>query len=308
MDLCVWDLCNNKCLQCTNPDRPWPAWDNTLGYQYEDVIRRLEAYADRIRAEDSLYLSGGEPTLHPRFLDILKYIQRQFPDQTIKLLTNARRFVYDNFAREVMRVNRNFEIDVSLYGPNAEVHDQVTRAAGSFKQTLAGLENLLKHRLPGHAIGIRIVLTQKSYPFIRETLALLQEKYPQLDRVIVIFWEVEAQAIKNMEEVAYTYQDLFPYLEGVSALASGFRELRFYHFPLCGLPSELWPYAWRTLTEAEVAFLEACAHCSYQEYCLGIHKGYLENVETDFFKPIKNEYDIEPSLDKYRPINKATKK
>ena len=30
MDICVWDKCNNRCLMCTNPDRPWPNWDGSF--------------------------------------------------------------------------------------------------------------------------------------------------------------------------------------------------------------------------------------------------------------------------------------
>ncbi len=305
IDLCVWDRCNNNCLMCTNPDRPWPAWDGSFDYDFKTIIGRLEKNKEKIKTAESVYLTGGEPTLHPRFLDILKYLAKNFPGQHLKLLTNGRRFAYSDFAKEVLAITDNMEIDVSLCGPNSKVHDSVTRARGSFEQAIKGLKNLLKNKSNGQAIGIRTVLNKITYQHIPQTLRLLKREAGDLDRVIVIFMEFEAQAIKNIDSVKINYAQVRPYINQTIPILRDFKEIRFYHFPLCVVDKEIWPYVWRTLPSKEIDFVEACKRCGYKDLCLGVHKGYLENVSQEDFFPISEKIKIELSGDFYRPVNRV---
>ena len=303
IDLCIYDKCNNKCLMCTNPSGSWPAWDNSFDYSYKAIIKRLEGAKEKISLADSIYITGGEPTLHPRFLDILKYLKRYFSKQQIKLLTNGRRFSYENFAIESLNINQNFEIDLSIYGPDSEVHDSVTRSKDSFKQTCLGLNNLLIHKKPRQIIGVRIVLTKLSYRYIGEMLDLIKNKFSEVDRVVIIFPEIEAQVIKNFEKINITYQDVKPYIEDVFLKIKYFKEIRFYHFPLCTLSNKIWPYIWRTISEQEVKFLKTCEKCNYKKYCLGIPEGYLKHVGMENFTPVTEKIIILSSNDIHKPID-----
>src|SRR3989339_1143910 len=176
MDLCVWDKCNNRCLMCTNPEPPWPAWDGSLKYDYDAITKRLKKDKDRFLADDSIYITGGEPTIHPDFLRILDYLFCNFPKQKIKLLTNGRRFMYDDFAKKVLSLSRNFEIDLSVYGADSAVHDAVTRSRGSFVQTTAGLANILRFKDPAQVLGVRFVITGLSAAHTGDFLRMLVER------------------------------------------------------------------------------------------------------------------------------------
>jgi His-Xaa-Ser system radical SAM maturase HxsC len=304
-DLCVNDLCNNKCLMCTNPDRPWPAWDGSFDYSYKALIKRLKGKTDEIGKKNAIYLTGGEPTIHPHFVDLLHFLNRTFPKQTIKLLTNGRRFTYASFAKTVLNICPRLEVDLSLYGPNQKIHDAVTRSPGSFEQTTTGLRNLLDHKKSQQTIGLRLVLTKLSYKYLAETLELVHKKFLEVDRVAVIFIEMEAQAEKNLDSVGITYNQLKKYLKSVYPLIDGLKEFRLYHFPLCAVDKKLWPFVWRTLPPNEVAFVKICSRCLYKEVCLGIHKQYLKNVGSKEFKPIEETIKLKFSGDYYRPIEKV---
>lgn len=295
MDICVWDRCNNRCLMCTNPDRPWPAWDGSYDYDYQSIIARIEKQRDKIKSDDAVYLSGGEPTLHPRFLDILQYLDKNFPKQRVVLLSNGRRFVYKDFARRVLEINNNFEIDLSLHGPNSEIHDAITRAENSFAQAISGLTNLLFYKKSGQEINIRFVITEPSYKYIGQFLKLIKKRFPSLDNLIFIFWEAENQAVKNLETLRVNYRQVRPYVEKIYPLLKNFKRVRLYHFPLCTVSKKFWPFVWRTLSADEVVFVSSCAQCKYKEHCLGIPKSYLKEMglpadrqgKNKEFKPIK---------------------
>jgi MoaA/NifB/PqqE/SkfB family radical SAM enzyme len=307
MDLCLWDKCNNRCLMCTNPEAPWPAWDGSFDYGYEAIIGRLEKIKEEIKKDDSIYLSGGEPTLHPRFFDLMNYLKVNFPEQTIKLLSNARRCSYPDFARRLIESANNLEVDASIYGPTAAIHDQVTRADGSFEQTRQGLKNLLKYKKGGQVIGLRLVLTKLSYKFIVEYLNLILKEFSGMDRLIIIFPEIEGQARQNLDLIRITYQEARRQLGAIKEQLKKFKEIRLYHFPLCALDQALWPNAWRTLPVDEVMFAAPCHRCAAKKYCLGIPKTYADNMGVIFFKAVKKLPAMEFSKNCHQPIVKLIK-
>ena len=302
MDICVWDRCNNNCLMCTNPNRPWPAWDGSFDYSYKSLIERIKKSEKEIETYDSIYLSGGEPTLHPEFLRVLEFIGGHFPKKRIKLLTNGRRFLYRDFTQEVLSITNNIDIELSIYGPNKKIHEAVTQASGSFEQTIKGLENLLNYKKEGQLINVRFVITKLSYKYLEEFLKMMKERFILTDRIMLIFWEVENQAVKNIKSVKVTYNQVSLYLEKTNILLKFFKEIRLYHFPLCSISEKFWPYVWRTLPEDGVIFNNSCKQCRYKKYCLGIPKEYSERIGINEFKPIRKNFQIKETKDVYHPI------
>jgi len=308
MDICVWDKCNNNCLMCTNPDRPWPAWDGSFDYSYESLIKRIKKSEKEIKTYDSIYLGGGEPTLHPAFLKVLNFVSKNFPKQRIKLLTNGRKFLYRDFTKEVLSITNNLDIELSIYGPNKKAHEAVTRASNSFEQTMQGLKNLLDYKKEDQLINVRFVITKLSYKSLEEFLKLMGERFSSTDRIMIIFWEVENQAVKNIKAVKVTYNQVSPYLGKLYPLLGNFKEIRLYHFPLCALSEKFWPYVWRTLDKDEVIFNSSCAKCQYRKYCLGIPKEYSKHMGIKEFKPIKENFNIKERKNIYQPILSINKK
>lgn len=304
-DLCVWDKCNNRCRMCTNPTAPWPAWDGSFDYGYDSLIARLEKKREEILAQDSIYLTGGEPTIHPQFREIIKYLKINFPKQTIRLLTNGRSFSYEKYAQAVLDLDKDLEIDMSLYGSNAESHEVVTQTPGSFEQSCSGLKNLLKNKRGNQVIGLRFVLTRESYQQIKEFLELVEKDFFGLDRLIIIFPEYEAQALKNQKEIMIKYSEVQEALENSFANMESLSQkldFRLYHFPLCQLERKFWSWVWKTWPENEVDFPKVCDNCQANKYCVGIHKGYLGAVGDKEFNSIDN-LNIKESDNPFKPID-----
>jgi len=299
MDICLWNKCNNRCLMCTNPS---DFWESDV-YTQRFLEQRLRELKKDLAAADSILLTGGEPTIHPKFLSVLKFASQNYPDHRLDLLSNGRRFFYEDFTQEVMKTP-NLVVAVALHGFNSQTHDRITRSAGSFEQTLQGIRNILnfKNEKLNQVIEIRVVISRLNYRFLTKILKLIKKEFGQADRVVLIFLEVEGRGSDNFAKVGLTYAKFRPYLEKIYPFFGKFNELRLYHFPLCTLPSKFWPYVWRTLPEYEITFLSACSQCLYKKYCLGIHHGYLEKVGPREFRAIKNNFKIKSSKNFYRPI------
>jgi len=300
--ICLWNRCNSNCIMCTNPNG-FQDKRNSRNYTSEKILGRAESFTT---GSDNINLTGGEPTIHPEFLKLLKELRYRFPINRIVIDTNGRRFYYRWFTKRCLDLpNLNFLI--SLHGYNAKTHDSITRSRGSFDQTIQGIRNILRYRNRSHQLEIRIIITKLTYKYVEKILNLIKNEFPQVDRIVLIFMEMEGQAGRNFEIVGVTYQEVKKYLPGMAKWIGKFKEMRFYHFPLCVIDPSLWKYTWRTLPDDEVTFLPQCNKCLYKKYCLGIHKDYLKKIGGKEFKPIRKKMSIRTINYFHHPIIEVRK-
>jgi MoaA/NifB/PqqE/SkfB family radical SAM enzyme len=113
-------------------------------------------------------LTGGEPTLH-RQIVALAQLARRLGFDPIQLQTNGRMLAY----REVVDVLRRAgvtEFSPSLHGSTAAVHDGLTRAPGSFVETVAGIRNVVESAAP---IITNSVIVRQNLHDLPQLVALL---------------------------------------------------------------------------------------------------------------------------------------
>jgi MoaA/NifB/PqqE/SkfB family radical SAM enzyme len=99
-----------------------------------------------------LILSGGEPTIHPSYVDFVR-LGRQAGYAKIQTVTNGRMFSYGDFLERCLDAGLS-EITFSIHGPNAKIHDALVGTKGAFDQEITGLRSALAHR---EATGLPIV-------------------------------------------------------------------------------------------------------------------------------------------------------
>ena len=122
-----------------------------------------------------------------------------------------------------------------------------------------------------------------------------------LKRIVFFAMEIQGNAFRNKDKLLVKYSDFTPMLGDVFSILKNF-EVRLYHFPLCTLKPEFWPYAWRTLEDRKIKFTEDCEKCSYKKYCLGILKTYAANIGLDEFKPVNQKFKVIETGNDYNPV------
>jgi len=129
-------ICNNKCLFCLDKD----CQDGSI-IPLSQIINELKKghYNEKC---NRVVLSGGEPTLHPDFIKIIK-ISKKIGYNHIQVITNGRIFYYNDFLKESVKSGLN-EITFSIHGHTPNEHDLLTGIKGSFYQTLTGIINAKK--------------------------------------------------------------------------------------------------------------------------------------------------------------------
>ncbi|MCF7861563.1 radical SAM protein [Candidatus Woesearchaeota archaeon] len=144
LELLIGKICNNKCIFCSNKGVDMPSI-----YSFKDISNKLESQDPRFRK--NLHIVGGEPTMHPDFINILEYA-KNIGYQSIYIRSNGRLLSSKNYLDKLISLKVN--IGLSIHGHNAKLHDQITGIDGSFNQVLKSVE----------------LLNSKGYPFTTNTV------------------------------------------------------------------------------------------------------------------------------------------
>ncbi len=151
--------CNNHCTFCLDSH----AHDGTMRSNLDIKVQIIEG---RKRGADRLILSGGEPTMHPNFLDFVKLGKRAgYPK--VQTVTNGRMFKYPAFLETAAR-NGLDEITFSLHGHTAKLHDALVGAPGAFEEEVAGLEAALASGR--FIVNVDIVINKQNVRVLPEML------------------------------------------------------------------------------------------------------------------------------------------
>lgn len=169
LTLSVVDGCNQACVFCsssaTGPD---------LGTQMtpDEVAERVRAAGP---AATMLVLTGGEPTLSARCTELIAAArQAGTGDINVVLETNACLIGADPRVAGALRDAGLGRAVVSLHAASAQQSDALTRAPGTFAQTMAGIHALLKHGIP---VTIRTVVFRDNLAELEPLAALLAAEF-----------------------------------------------------------------------------------------------------------------------------------
>jgi len=191
--------CNNKCIFCC---------DTTFqngGFMDTDLVvsKMIEG---RKKGIQELFLTGGEPTIHPDFLKFIS-IGKKLGYQKIQCITNGRMFAYDDFARKALAKGIT-EVIVSINSLNPSVHNLLSGNRNAYEQAMKGIENIQKFGdIP---IQINTLVTKMNYTD-------MPGMAPKLKDIGVNFWNVilvnpaGRSYPRHKEKLFLDYDEVFPY-------------------------------------------------------------------------------------------------
>ncbi|MHB8776808.1 MAG: PqqD family peptide modification chaperone [Anaerolineales bacterium] len=137
MDLAVTYRCNNDCAHCYNArERNFPELDTD---QWKLVLDKLWNLG-----VPHIVFTGGEATLRNDLPELIKHAESN--GQITGLNTNARRLMDMDYVNQLVDAGLD-HVQITVESCVPEIHDEMMRARGAFKQTIAGLKNALASKL-----------------------------------------------------------------------------------------------------------------------------------------------------------------
>ncbi len=126
--------CNDRCVFCLDAD----THDGRIRGRAEVKAQILDG---RRKGAERLILSGGEPTMHPDFVEFVR-LGRSAGYSRVQTVTNGRMFAYREFLTRAIDAGLG-EITFSIHGPDAKIHDALVGVKGAFDEEIAGLRHAL---------------------------------------------------------------------------------------------------------------------------------------------------------------------
>jgi len=227
----VTDRCNLTCPTCYAGSSPTYGRHRTL----EEVKTMLDTIVRNEKEPDVVQISGGEPTIHPQFFEILDYA-KSLPIRHIMVNTNGIKIAKDKeFAKRLKTYTPDFEIYLQFDSFDDSVLQQMRGAKLSEirKQALANLNELnlsttlvvtLQKGLNDHEMGdiIQYALQQKCVRGVTfqptQIAGRLDNFNPETDRLTLT--EVRRSILEQAP--VFNSDDLIPVPCNPDALVMGY--------------------------------------------------------------------------------------
>ena len=133
MDLAITYRCNNDCAHCYNArERNFPELSTD---QWKGILDHLWTLG-----VPHIVFTGGEATLRNDLPELIAHAESN--GQITGLNTNARRLSDERYVQKLVEAGLD-HVQITVESCNEQIHDEMMRARGAFKQTIQGLKNAL---------------------------------------------------------------------------------------------------------------------------------------------------------------------
>lgn len=294
-------MCNNRCVFCVSGQRT--ELREALPIAGDPVLARLdEGRALGIR---KVTLLGGEPTIQPDFLRIVRHAA-QVGYEEIVIFTNGVKTARASFVDEILETGGNFTFRLSFQGGTARAHDATTRKLGSFERLVETMRNL---RAREQRITVNMCVVRSNYASVESFPALLLPfSVQQLHLDMIRPLDAGVRSEDEMRAMMPRYGDMVPHLRAmVAGFPKGF-DVNVGNLPYCVAP-DLAPFIHHDgeptmtvsvdrrdeLSEPWDKYLvkrrdklkkESCRDCVFDDRCSGVFDTYRRFHGTDELVPI----------------------
>ncbi|MBK7579497.1 MAG: radical SAM protein [Myxococcales bacterium] len=297
LELHLTYTCPERCVFCSEEHRMQAYRRYPVTWARVATVLRMHAS----RGVKSVHLTGGEPTIFPDFVDVLRLAKKLGMRTSVG--TIGTRLSDPEFAQAALP--HLDEALFSLHAPNAALHDELAGRAGSFDQVVAAIETALRLR-PDFGAYVNTVVTRKNLEALGDTVALADRLGAKL--IVISNVTPEGNGLDRYTELAAPLAELARVLPTVPARAPR-AILRFFGTPMCVLgehgmlSNDLhWDprvtVEWQTLP-GKVTFdgiyswtpdrkrvhVDACRRCELNQVCMGVFDRYAELFPTDALRP-----------------------
>jgi MoaA/NifB/PqqE/SkfB family radical SAM enzyme len=297
-------MCNNRCVFCVSGQET--AKGNAGPLDVGPMIAAItRAHADGYR---KVTLLGGEPTLQPGFLSVVRHaVGLGFEE--IVVFTNGAKTAREAFLDEILATGGKFTWRISIQGATEEAHERTTLKDGSFSRIVRTMEALARK---GERITVNMCVVQSNYASVAAFPALLSRfGVTQLHLDMVRPLDAGQRTEDELRAMIPRYSDMVPALgEMVRGFPEGF-DVNLGNLPYCIAPHLarfIHHDGERTLTiamdgEGELSrpwdkYLmkrrdkskpPSCRTCVFESRCSGVFEAYRHFHGTDELVPVTME-------------------
>ena len=291
--------CNHKCIICPNKKA-----DASVVTPKEQIFAMLDNLKNS--GDYSVTISGGEPTLHESFLDVIHYATKIGIKTNV--LSNGDALNDMNLVCEIEKaVDKSlFSITTAFHSCNPQTHDSVCGKAGAFERSMHGIQNALSK---GLNIQIKHCIHKKNYEQTKEFIEFVYANFPDYSPLVLCGIDFVGLGDNDITDVAIPLKELGKALENALDKVIEYHRLERHRnvfvteTPLCIVDPYYWsffepkldlsikylaPEKQETDIESDCGtYYRACEDCGVKDVCQGAWKStidYLTDVDLATIK------------------------
>ena len=286
INLFLTHLCNARCGFCLDSDNTRKSF-----LPREDWQSILQSRA-QTSADCKLVLLGGEPSLHPDLVDIIR-MGRGVGFRFIQIVTNGIRLSDPNLFDEVAGAGLNL-IGLSIHGSTAETHDRLTAHQGAFKAISRLLQLAMQREI---LVSVNTVVTRQNLHELPDIVRWMAGQYVACMQLA--FMRPDPQMFRPFEEMSSPLEESARGVEAAIEIAEQLgMPVKVEGWPMCLLGDGYMHSADSSIPDMstvdyqsdpaerpfhfDAAFvkLSFCGHLPHCNRCMGIYRDYLAKVPT----------------------------
>lgn len=304
MEIQLGHMCNNRCVFCVSGQRT--AMREAFPLLRDPIVLKIkEGYDKGMR---KLTLLGGEPTIQPEFMNILKAAVAMGFEEIV-IFTNGVKTARESFMDEVLATGGNYTFRFSFQGANKLAHERTTKKDGSFDRLVESMKNAHKK---GQPLTVNMCVVQSNYESVTDFPSLILPygaKQLHLDMIRPLDAGVRTE--QELRDMLPHYSKMVPYLEKmIAGFPEGF-DVNIGNLPYCIAPKlAKWIHhdgemtftvaiddkdqvsdAWNKyeVKRRDKVKRESCRHCVFDAQCSGVFETYRDFYGMDELQPITQD-------------------
>lgn len=296
IEILLGEGCNAKCIFCC-AEKELGRW-----LSYSKVIKLL----DKARQKGSWYVSfsGGEATLYPDILKVVKYAKEN-NFKLIQIISNGIKLADLRFASKLVEAGAN-EFKISLHSTTKKIHDYLVGVKGAFVKVQKAFDNLNTLKVK---VSSNFAINKLNYKELPLFTKLMVERYG-LTGFCFMFSFYSGKMLSSDLDIRYS--EVIPYLkcslEYIRQNNVPIETKMLNNFLPCLMPEYVnimsdWgeeeDYSTtskdgrvkenKNFYKGRKKLLKKCKKCIFYEKCFGVDKFYLEKFGEDEFIPVVKE-------------------
>ena len=245
--------CNCRCVNCILKEE---SRENTKILLVEDIKQIIEKirFSYNNQYLNIVEVSGGEPTLHPSFVEIIKtlYLAKQENlFYKITLLTNAMTTSNKLFCEEISKYLD--DVVVTVYDTEPKFHDDFTQVNGSLQKKIEAIDNFLSF---GVKVHLKLLVIKPSYQHLPQMASFIANKWSNRVHVTINGTHYTGDAYKNKDTLSFSYTKAVDYIEKALDILLDSHIVVSVFFPLCLLDPYYWkysPYGYKDIIDKSIS-------------------------------------------------------
>ena len=227
--------CNCNCFFCASDET------NIIKNCNEFSLEKAKKFLLSSPEKNDLVISGGEPTIHKDFFDIVRFANKHY--RHISLMTNGIKFADLSFLKETIDAGVD-RISIPFYSSDGTIYNELVGNPCAFDNIVQGLKNinsLLQEK--DIFVQVKLLLAKFTYKSNPITLDYIKKNFPRIKRVSLSGFHISNKALKHSNQCVINYNESRLYNDLViKKLIEYNYKFQVSEIPLCAFTEEIINY------------------------------------------------------------------